>query len=149
MNNVARRLGSELQPQNHAAVSDGTGDHNQQVMPSPHKSGKYFGLWFVSWTRAWTHGQYLAELGNISGRGGGRAWSSLLVFQPQRSAGHATAACIRPRNHRRNHETHGCSASRQPKPSYDGRTNMRISIWYQRWYITHENLALLEYQFHF
>ena len=90
MNNVARRLGSELQPQNHAAVSDGTGDHNQQVMPSPHKSGKYFGLWFVSWTRAWTHGQYLAELGNISGRGGGRAGSSCWYFS--RSAARATGA---------------------------------------------------------
>ena len=45
MNNLARRLGGELQPRSldlgHAAASDDTGDHNQRVVPSPRKSGTW------------------------------------------------------------------------------------------------------------
>ena len=45
MNNMARRLGGELQPRSldlgHAAASDDTGDHNQRVVPSPRKSGTW------------------------------------------------------------------------------------------------------------
>ena len=45
MNNMARRLGVELQPHSsdlgHAAASDDSGDHNQQVVRSPRKSGTW------------------------------------------------------------------------------------------------------------